>query len=113
MTDRPIQDEIHQLVTQNPVLLFMKGTPAVPRCGFSGVVCEVLKRCGVEEYKGIDVLEDAEMREGIKAYTNWPTLPQLYVNGEFVGGADIVKQMYQSGEIQKILEPYTKNRPQA
>lgn len=105
MTDRHIHDEIHALVTQNPVVLFMKGTPTMPQCGFSGVVCEVLKRCGVTSYKGINVLEDPEIREGVKAYTNWPTLPQLYVNGEFVGGADIVRQMYESGEIQKLLAP--------
>ncbi len=87
----------------NPVVLYMKGTPVFPQCGFSARVVQILSHVGVP-FKGVNVLEDMEIREGIKAYTNWPTIPQLYVQGEFVGGCDIVMEMFQSGELQGILQ---------
>ena len=89
-------------VKSKDVVLFMKGTPAFPMCGFSGQVAQILEYLGVE-YTGHNVLDNAELREGIKAYTNWPTIPQLYVKGEFVGGCDIVREMFQSGELQAHL----------
>ncbi len=98
-----VHDTIQQQVTSHPVVLYMKGTPQFPQCGFSATVAEVLKRCGVREYFSVNVLEDPAIRQGIKEYANWPTIPQLYVNGEFVGGADIVREMYQSGELQQLL----------
>jgi monothiol glutaredoxin len=106
--DRPmsdINDRIKEQVTQNRVVLYMKGTPQFPQCGFSATVAEVLKRCGVTDYASFNVLQDDALRQGIKDYSNWPTVPQLYVNGEFVGGCDIVREMYQSGELQEILAP--------
>ena len=101
MTD--IQDDIRNEVTQNPVVLFMKGTPQFPMCGFSGQVAQILDYLGVP-YKGINVLEDAGIRQGIKDFSNWPTIPQLYVKGEFIGGCDIVREMFQSGELQSHLK---------
>ena len=98
------QDTIRQTVTSNPVVLFMKGSPQQPMCGFSATATEILRRCGVEQVVTVDVLQDPEIREGIKQYANWPTIPQLYVNGEFIGGCDIMREMYQSGELQKMLE---------
>ena len=103
MTD--IHDRIKEQVTQNRVVLYMKGTPQFPQCGFSATVAEVLKRCGVTDYASFNVLQDDALRQGIKDFSNWPTIPQLYVDGEFVGGCDIVREMYQSGELQQILEP--------
>jgi monothiol glutaredoxin len=100
-------DTIHEQVTTHPVVLYMKGTPQFPQCGFSATVAEILKRSGVTEYFSVNVLEDADIRQGIKEYANWPTIPQLYVNGEFVGGCDIVREMYASGELQKVLAPQT------
>jgi monothiol glutaredoxin len=100
MTD--INATIDATVKGNDVVLFMKGTPQFPQCGFSGMVVQVLDYMGVG-YKGVNVLENAEIRQGIKDYTNWPTIPQLYVKGEFVGGADIVKEMFQSGELATML----------
>jgi monothiol glutaredoxin len=97
-------DKIHQQVTSNPVVLYMKGSPAFPQCGFSGAAVQMLKACGVDRFFSVDVLGDPEIRQGIKEYANWPTIPQLYVNGEFVGGSDIMREMYQSGELQKTLE---------
>lgn len=97
-------DRIHQQVTSNPVVLYMKGSPAFPQCGFSGAAVQMLKACGVDRFFSVDVLADPEIRQGIKEYANWPTIPQLYVNGEFVGGSDIMREMYQSGELQKTLE---------
>ena len=99
-----IQDRIREQVTQNRVVLYMKGTPQVPQCGFSATAIEILKRCGVEQYVTVNVLEDDEVRQGIKDYANWPTIPQLYVKGEFVGGCDIMKEMYQAGELQELLK---------
>jgi monothiol glutaredoxin len=103
MTD--IHDRIKEQLTQNRVVLYMKGTPQFPQCGFSATVAEVLKRCGVTDYASFNVLQDDALRQGIKDFSNWPTIPQLYVDGEFVGGCDIVREMYQSGELQQILEP--------
>jgi len=97
-----VQSWIKDQVTTNDVVLFMKGTKDFPQCGFSGRVAQILSFLGVP-YKDINVLADNGVREGIKAYTNWPTIPQLYVKGEFLGGADIVSEMFQSGELQKLL----------
>ncbi|NJD89339.1 MAG: Grx4 family monothiol glutaredoxin [Betaproteobacteria bacterium] len=99
-----VQDKIRSTVTSNPVVLFMKGSPQMPMCGFSATATQILQLCGVENFAAIDVLMDPEIRQGIKEYANWPTIPQLYVNGEFVGGSDIMREMYQSGELQKLLE---------
>ena len=98
------QDTIKQQVTGNKVVLYMKGSPDFPQCGFSARTVQVLRACGVEEFFSVDVLQEPEIRQGIKDYANWPTIPQLYVNGEFVGGSDIVTEMYQSGELQKLLK---------
>ena len=98
------QDNIKQQVAGNPVVLYMKGTPQMPQCGFSALTVQALNACGVNQFFSVNVLENPDIREGIKQYANWPTIPQLYVNGEFVGGADIVKEMYMSGELQKLLE---------
>jgi monothiol glutaredoxin len=98
------KERIKQQVTGNRVMLYMKGTPAFPQCGFSALTVQVLNACGVKEFGSVNVLADAEIRQGIKEYANWPTIPQLYINGEFVGGSDIVKEMYESGELQKLLE---------
>jgi monothiol glutaredoxin len=100
--NNPAFAEIQAQIDANPVLLFMKGTPMFPQCGFSARVIQILKHAGVP-FKTVNVLEDQEIREGIKAFSNWPTIPQLYVKGEFVGGCDIVTEMYQSGELQTLL----------
>jgi monothiol glutaredoxin len=97
------QERIRQTVTSNPVVLFMKGSPTFPQCGFSAKAIQILKACGVDAPATVDVLQDAEVRQGIKEFANWPTIPQLYVNGEFVGGSDIMMEMYQSGELQQVL----------
>jgi len=99
-----IKQRIKDQVTGSPVVLYMKGTPQAPQCGFSAMAVQVLNACGVREFATVNVLADAEVRQGIKEYANWPTIPQLYVNGEFVGGSDILREMYQSGELQKLLE---------
>jgi len=99
-----IKQRIKDQVTGSPVVLYMKGTPQAPQCGFSALAVQVLNACGVRDFASVDVLADAEIRQGIKEYANWPTIPQLYVNGEFVGGSDILREMYQSGELQKLLE---------
>ena len=101
MTD--INARIDAEVKSSDVVLFMKGTPQFPMCGFSGQVAQILGYLGVP-YKGVNVLEDQEIREGIKAYSNWPTIPQLYVKGEFIGGCDIMREMYQNGELQDLLK---------
>ena len=98
-----IQDTIREQVTGHPVVLYMKGSPQFPQCGFSATATQLLKMAGAQEVYTVDVLQDAGIREGIKQYANWPTIPQLYVKGEFVGGCDIMKEMYQSGELQKVL----------
>ena len=97
------QQRIKEQVTGNRVVLYMKGTPQMPQCGFSALACQVLSACGVNDLYTVNVLADAEIRQGIKDFANWPTIPQLYVNGEFVGGSDIVREMYESGELQKVL----------
>ncbi len=97
------QERIDSIVKGGRVVLFMKGTAQFPQCGFSGRAIQVLKACGVTELKTVNVLEDDGIRQGIKDYANWPTIPQLYVNGEFVGGSDIMMEMYQSGELQQML----------
>jgi len=98
------KQRIKEQVEGHPVVLYMKGTPQFPQCGFSSLACQVLNACGVQQFHSVNVLADAEIRQGIKEYANWPTIPQLYINGEFVGGSDIVKEMYESGELQKLLE---------
>jgi monothiol glutaredoxin len=98
-----VQQRIDEIVKSHPVVLFMKGTAQFPMCGFSGRAIQVLKACGVKDLATVNVLEDPAVREGIKAYANWPTIPQLYVNGEFVGGSDILMEMYQAGELQQLL----------
>ena len=98
-----VQDQIHQTVTGNKVVLYMKGTPTFPQCGFSSMAVQILKACGVNDFVAVNVLEDADIRQGIKEYASWPTIPQLYVNGEFVGGSDIMKEMFQNGELQILL----------
>jgi monothiol glutaredoxin len=99
-----IQDTIKDQVTKNKVVLYMKGSADFPQCGFSANACNILRACGVEDFHTVNVLEDADIRQGIKEYANWPTIPQLYVNGEFVGGSDIMMEMYRSGELQKVLQ---------
>ncbi len=94
---------ISKTVTDNPVVLFMKGTAQFPQCGFSGRAIQILKSCGITNLVTVNVLEDDEVRQGIKDFSNWPTVPQLYVNGEFIGGSDIMTEMFQSGELQKVL----------
>jgi monothiol glutaredoxin len=98
-----VQQRIDQLVKGHPVVLFMKGTAQFPMCGFSGRAMQVLKACGVNNPVTVNVLEDDGIRQGIKDYANWPTIPQLYVNGEFLGGSDIMMEMYESGELQQVL----------
>ena len=97
------QKRIHDLVKNHRVVLFMKGTAQFPMCGFSGRAIQILKACSVTDLKTVNVLEDDGIRQGIKAYSNWPTIPQLYVNGEFVGGSDIMTEMYEAGELQQAL----------
>ena len=97
------QERIKQTVTGSPVVLFMKGTPTFPQCGFSAKAIQLLKMSGVSEVTTVNVLEDAEVRQGIKEFANWPTIPQLYVNGEFIGGTDIMTEMFESGELQQVL----------
>lgn len=97
------QERIKQIVSDHPVVLFMKGTAQFPMCGFSGRALQVLKACGVDSVHTVNVLEDEAVRQGIKTFSNWPTIPQLYVNGEFVGGSDIMMEMYESGELQQLF----------
>ena len=99
-----IQAQIDELVKNNRVVLFMKGTAQFPMCGFSGKAVQVLKACGVTDLKTVNVLENEAIRQGIKEYANWPTIPQLYINGEFIGGSDILVEMYESGELQTALK---------
>ena len=98
------QDVIKKQVTGNKVVLYMKGTPDFPQCGFSANAIGILRACGVDRPFTVNVLENADIRQGIKEYANWPTIPQLYVNGEFIGGSDIMTEMYESGELKKLLE---------
>jgi monothiol glutaredoxin len=103
MPHQDVQDWIRKTLAANDVVLFMKGTKNMPQCGFSGQVAQILGYMGVQ-YKDVNVLEDMGIREGIKSFTNWPTIPQLYIKGEFVGGCDIVREMFQQGELQQVLE---------
>jgi len=99
----PVQQRIDDLVKSNRVVLFMKGTAQFPQCGFSGRSIQILQACKVSDLVTVNVLEDDDIRQGIKEYANWPTIPQLYVKGEFVGGSDILMEMYQAGELQSLL----------
>ncbi|MFW7341812.1 Grx4 family monothiol glutaredoxin [Pollutimonas sp. H1-120] len=99
-----VQDFIRETVTANPVVLFMKGTAQFPQCGFSGRAIQVLKASGVTKLVTVNVLDDDQVRQGIKAYSNWPTIPQLYVAGEFLGGSDIIAEMYENGELATVLK---------
>ncbi len=98
-----VQQRIDQLVKSNRIVLFMKGTAQFPMCGFSGRAIQILKACGATEVTTVNVLEDEEVRQGIKEYANWPTIPQLYVDGEFVGGSDILMEMHEAGELQQMI----------
>ncbi len=101
-TDVTVTDRIKQDISDNPVVLYMKGTPVFPQCGFSARVVQILTQLGVK-FKGVDVLADPAIRQGIKEFSNWPTIPQLYVKGEFVGGCDIVSEMYENGELKQVF----------
>jgi len=100
--DEGIKSRIEKEISSNDVVLFMKGTPVFPQCGFSSMVSQVLSHIGVE-FKGVDVLAEPTLRDGIKSFSDWPTIPQLYVKGEFIGGCDIVKEMYENGELQELF----------
>ena len=99
-----VQDVIRDQVTNNDVVLYMKGSPQFPQCGFSSAAVQILKGCGVQEVLAVNVLSDDEIRQGIKAFSNWPTIPQLYVKDEFVGGSDIMREKYENGELQQLLK---------
>ncbi|MEW9899433.1 Grx4 family monothiol glutaredoxin [Chitinivorax sp. PXF-14] len=99
-----IQAVIQEQVSNNPVVLYMKGTPTFPQCGFSASAVGILKACGLGQYLAVNVLESPEIRQGIKEFSNWPTIPQLYVKGEFVGGSDIMRELYDSGELKQMLD---------
>ena len=98
-----VQAAIESQIKNNPVVLYMTGSPKFPQCGFSGLAVQILQACGVQNLVAVDVLADPEIRDGIKVYANWPTIPQLYIKGEFIGGADIILNMYEQGELQKLL----------
>lgn len=98
-----VQELIKQQISENNVILFMKGTPQFPQCGFSSRAVSILKECGVNGFAAVNVLEHPEIREGIKVFSNWPTIPQLYINGEFIGGSDIMAEMFESGELQELI----------
>jgi monothiol glutaredoxin len=101
--DATVEDRIQQEISDTPVVLFMKGSPVFPQCGFSAAVVQMLSQLGVK-FKGIDVLSDPQIRQGIKEFSSWPTIPQLYVKGEFIGGCDIVREMYETGELKQVFE---------
>ena len=103
MSDNPVFDRIKQDIGGNDIVLYMKGTPVYPQCGFSAAVVQVLSQLGVK-FKGIDVLTDPSLRQGIKEFSQWPTIPQLYVKGEFIGGCDIVREMYETGELRDLMQ---------
>lgn len=98
-----VQERIAEQINTNPIMLYMKGTPQFPQCGFSGHAVQLLQACGAE-FGAVDVLADGEIREGIKQYSNWPTIPQLYIKGEFIGGADIMNELYHKGELQSLID---------
>lgn len=102
MSDNPVHERIRQDISENQVVLYMKGTPVFPQCGFSAAVVQILSHVGVK-FKGIDVLADPSLRQGVKEFSEWPTIPQLYVKGEFIGGSDIVREMFETGELQQLL----------
>ena len=104
MTENPAFARIEADIQNNDIVLYMKGSKKLPQCGFSATVAAIMERLGISDYKDINVLSDMEIREGVKAYAQWPTIPQLYVKGEFIGGCDIVRDMYQSGELQTLLK---------
>lgn len=108
-----VKEFISKTISEHPIVLFMKGDASFPQCGFSGRAIQILQACGVEDMATVDVLSDDEVRQGIKDFSSWPTIPQLFVGGEFVGGADIMYEMYQSGELQTLLEPYKAGDAQA
>ena len=99
-----VQEIIKEQVTNNPVVLYMKGTPRAPMCGFSATAVQILQACNLPLFFSVNVLEEPAIRDGVKVYSDWPTIPQLYIRGEFIGGCDIMREMYQSGELQKLLE---------
>ena len=99
-----VQQQIKEQVTSNPVVLYMKGTPRAPMCGFSATAVQILQACNLPLFYSVNVLEEPEIRDGVKVFSNWPTVPQLYIRGEFIGGCDIMKEMYQSGELKALLE---------
>ncbi|MCC2625282.1 MAG: monothiol glutaredoxin, Grx4 family [Burkholderiales bacterium] len=99
-----VQDKIKQQISEHKIVLYMKGTSKFPMCGFSGRVLKILSACGIKDFLAVNVLEDEEIRQGIKDFSNWPTVPQLYINGQFIGGSDIVAEMYESGELQQLLQ---------
>ena len=101
--DSTVQDRIRQQIADSPVVLYMKGTPVFPQCGFSAAVVQILSHMGIK-FKGVDVLSDPSIRQGIKEFSNWPTVPQLYVKGEFIGGCDIVREMFEAGELGEFLK---------
>lgn len=103
MNDNPAFTKIEDTIKNNEIVLFMKGTKEMPQCGFSATVVQILKLCGVD-FKDVNVLADESVREGVKKFSNWPTIPQLYIKGEFVGGCDIAREMYQAGELQALLK---------
>lgn len=105
-----VHEMIKKQIEENPVILYMKGTAQFPQCGFSSKAVSILKKCGVEKFATINVLEEPDIRQGIKEFSNWPTIPQLYINGEFIGGSDIMGEMFESGELQERLnDPENKN----
>lgn len=102
-TQRNVKQEIEQVIASNPVVLFMKGEPRFPQCGFSAAAVKMLDAIGANNYAYVDVLEDGQIREGIKAYSSWPTIPQLYINQQFIGGADIMRELQESGELSRLI----------
>jgi monothiol glutaredoxin len=102
--DQKALDNIRKTVTENPIVLYMKGTPQFPQCGFSGLAAQVLRACGVTHFVAVNVLADQEVYENLKYYANWPTFPQLYLKGELIGGSDIMKDLYEKGELQKLIQ---------
>lgn len=103
--DEALRNRISEIINGKPVVLFMKGTKAFPQCGFSATVVEVLRRSGVTDFHTVNILEDPGLRQGMKEFSNWPTFPQLYVQGEFIGGCDIVRDMYEKNELAAVLAP--------
>ena len=103
------QEQIKEQVSRNPVVLYMKGSPRAPMCGFSATAVQILQACNLPLFFSVNVLEDPAIREGVKVFSDWPTIPQLYIRGEFVGGCDIMREMYQSGELQKTLQSVATN----